>query len=132
MSTLSPQDDSVLAESNDQSSEKSAALLLPPSVRFLRIFGLIEGTSTLILFGIAMPLKYGWGMDMAVRIVGSVHGGLFMIYILLAFIVLLQQRWPWRLGMWMFIGSVLPFGPFVVDRKIPGWYRSHHANGASD
>ena len=44
----------------------------------LRLLGVVEGTSTLILFGIAMPLKYLAGMPMAVTVVGSIHGALFV------------------------------------------------------
>ena len=40
----------------------------------LRRLGFAEGVSTLVLFGIAMPLKYLADMPMAMRIVGSLHG----------------------------------------------------------
>ncbi|MCG8586614.1 MAG: DUF3817 domain-containing protein, partial [Pirellulales bacterium] len=40
----------------------------------LRLLSIVEGTSTLLLFGIAMPLKYIYEMPMAVRVVGSLHG----------------------------------------------------------
>ena len=98
---------------------------LPGLVSKLRVVGIIEGISTLALFGIAMPLKYIWGYDQAVSIVGGVHGGLFILYILWAFVVILKYGWPFKLGIIMFIGAVIPFGPFVVDRKIPAWYHSN-------
>ena len=47
-------------------------------LRKLRLLGVIEGLSTLVLFGIAMPMKYLGGMPMAVTVVGSIHGGLFI------------------------------------------------------
>ncbi|TVR47194.1 MAG: DUF3817 domain-containing protein [Planctomycetota bacterium] len=97
---------------------------LPAAVSGLRITGLIEGTSTLVLFGIAMPLKYLADMPMAVTIVGSVHGLLFVIYILWAWMVVARYRWPFLRFVTMAIGAVIPFGPFIVDRWIPGWYRS--------
>ena len=40
----------------------------------LRLVGIAEGISFLILLGIAMPLKYVWGQPLAVRIVGLIHG----------------------------------------------------------
>ncbi|MDC3378775.1 DUF3817 domain-containing protein, partial [Planctomycetota bacterium] len=43
----------------------------------LRLLGIIEGTSTLLLFGVAMPLKYLNDMPMAVTVAGSLHGVLF-------------------------------------------------------
>lgn len=48
----------------------------------LRTMGFIEGMSLLILLFIAMPLKYWAGLPLAVTIVGSVHGGLFILYLL--------------------------------------------------
>jgi integral membrane protein len=47
-------------------------------VPFLRRIALIEGWSFLILLGIAMPLKYLADMPLAVRLVGSLHGFLFL------------------------------------------------------
>ena len=45
----------------------------------LRLLSFTEGVSTLLLFGVAMPLKYLWDMPMAVRIVGMIHGALFSL-----------------------------------------------------
>ncbi|GIT29896.1 MAG: hypothetical protein Ct9H300mP1_19420 [Planctomycetaceae bacterium] len=44
----------------------------------LRQVSRIEGVSTLVLFGIAMPLKYFAGMPRGVTVVGSIHGALFV------------------------------------------------------
>jgi integral membrane protein len=48
----------------------------------LRLIGLLEGSSFLILLGIAMPLKYAAGMPLAVKYVGWAHGALFLLFIL--------------------------------------------------
>ena len=50
-----------------------------PVGRF-RIIAFWEGISYLLLLFVAMPLKYGGGIDMAVRIVGMAHGVLFLGY----------------------------------------------------
>ena len=49
-----------------------------PFLRKLRLLGHVEGVSTLLLFGVAMPLKYVYGMPLAVSIAGSLHGLLFV------------------------------------------------------
>jgi hypothetical protein len=49
----------------------------------LRIIGFVEGLSFLILLGIAMPLKYFFGLPETVRVVGMAHGLLFVLYVLL-------------------------------------------------
>ncbi|MCR9197301.1 MAG: DUF3817 domain-containing protein [Planctomycetaceae bacterium] len=82
----------------------------------VRRLGLIEGTSTLVLFGVAMPLKYLAGMPTAVRIVGSVHGFLFVALALL--LLLAVSKVPIsRAAAWLgVLAAIVPFGPFVYDR----------------
>lgn len=82
----------------------------------LRMLGMIEGTSTLVLFGIAMPLKYLAGMPLAVRIAGSLHGFLFLA--LVAMFLLGIRKIPISGGLAAagIVAAVFPFGPFVVDR----------------
>jgi integral membrane protein len=77
---------------------------------------MIEGISTLVLFGIAMPLKYFADMPMAVRIAGSIHGGLFIALVLMFLLGTRRIPIPRRLAAAGIVGAVFPFGPFVVDR----------------
>lgn len=82
----------------------------------VRRMGIIEGISTLILFGIGMPLKYLADMPMAVRVVGSVHGLLFVLLVVM--LMMAVSRIPISRGL-AFAGvlaAVVPFGPFVFDR----------------
>lgn len=78
----------------------------------------MEGISTLVLFGIAMPLKYLAGMPMAVTIIGSIHGVLFLA--LASMFVLGTRRIPISKGMAAagIVAAVVPFGPFVMDRRL--------------
>ena len=81
----------------------------------LRLMGIIEGTSTLVLFLIAMPLKYKANMPEAVSLVGSVHGLLFVV--LCVMFVLAIKKVPISI-MFCAIGilsAVIPFGPFILD-----------------
>ena len=82
----------------------------------LRLVGKIEGASTLILFGIAMPLKYLAGIPMAVTIAGSVHGFLFVALVTL--FIMGTKRIPIsrRLAAAGVAAAIFPFGPFIVDR----------------
>lgn len=78
----------------------------------------MEGVSTLVLFGIAMPLKYLAGLPAAVTLVGSIHGALFLA--LAAMFVLGTWKIPMAPSLAAVgIGAaVLPFGPFVMDRRL--------------
>ncbi len=59
----------------------------------LHRMGRIEGVSLLLLLGVAMPLKYLAGQPLAVTVVGSVHGALWVIYM-----VMLGRMWMNRTG----------------------------------
>jgi integral membrane protein len=86
----------------------------------LRMIGLAEGASYLILLLIAMPLKYFAGLPQAVQIVGSLHGGLFILFVLSVVEVTIRRPW-WSPKFWFFaaMAALLPLGTFVFD----GWVR---------
>lgn len=87
----------------------------------LRHIALVEGVSFLILLGIAMPLKYLAGMPMAVKIVGWVHGLLFVLFCFALLRVMMSTNWSFARGAMVFIASLLPFGPFLIDRRMREW-----------
>ena len=84
----------------------------------LRLLGLIEGASFLILLGVAMPLKYALGRPEAVRVVGWAHGLLFMLFLLALFHAASERGWPLRRVAAGFIAAVVPFGTFVFDARL--------------
>lgn len=90
-------------------------------VSFLRHVGLIEAISFLVLLGIAMPLKYALGMPLPVRIVGSVHGGLFVLFCFALWRVLMNTSWPLSRAALVFVASLVPFAPFIIDRRMRAW-----------
>ncbi|MGZ0173628.1 MAG: DUF3817 domain-containing protein [Planctomycetales bacterium] len=87
-----------------------------PFLSRLRLLSIVEGTSTLLLFGIAMPLKYFADMPMAVRIVGSLHGLLFVCLVIVFLLAIRRVPISKELAAAGIIAAVLPFGPFVFDR----------------
>jgi integral membrane protein len=90
-------------------------------VSTLRTLALIEGISFLILLFIAMPLKYMAGMPLAVRIVGMAHGILFVIFCCSLAHTWLVARWgPGRAAL-IFAASIIPFGPWLVDRRMKSY-----------
>lgn len=93
------------------------------AVSQLRILGLIEGVSYLALLGIAMPLKYFAGMPIAVKVTGWIHGVLFVGVCLCLLRVLMSTAWPFARAVVVFVAALLPFGPFVLDRRMKEWER---------
>jgi integral membrane protein len=87
-------------------------------VRALRQLALIEGISTLVLFGIAMPLKYFAGMPLAVRIVGSIHGALFTALVVMLLVAIRKVPISPTLAAAGILAAVIPGGPFLLDRHL--------------
>lgn len=84
----------------------------------LRLVGLAEGVSYLVLLGIAMPLKYLAGWPLAVRVVGLLHGILFVLFVLAVFEAVGSLRWSSRQVATALLASLLPFGTLVLDREL--------------
>lgn len=84
----------------------------------LRVIGLVEGCSFLLLLGVAMPLKYFAAMPVAVQYVGWLHGVLFMAYCLALLQAWIERQWSLVTAGGLFVAAVVPFGPFVADRKL--------------
>ncbi|BAB07037.1 DUF3817 domain-containing protein [Halalkalibacterium halodurans] len=89
------------------------------SVQRFRLIGYAEGISFILLLGIAMPLKYMFDIPLAVTIVGAIHGVLFIIYVLAIMFMHGSNQW-WKIShsLLALLASVLPFGPFILDKKI--------------
>ena len=83
----------------------------------LRIAALIEGVTCIALYLIAMPLKYGAGIESAVRIPGMSHGIFFIAYLLLLLPVFKQQKWSFSNLFICGIASIVPFMTFWADYK---------------
>jgi len=94
----------------------------------VRTVGFIEGTSALILFFIAMPLKYLSGMPdtgkSVVFWVGLVHGLLFISYATVTFIAWGKGCLTAKLVGLTAIASIVPLGPFALDRRLKTYEES--------
>src|SRR5688572_25686419 len=77
----------------------------------LRTVAKIEGVSFLVLLGIAMPLKYAAGIPEAVKIVGWIHGVLFVALCALIAGAMRRGNLPFKTAAMVFVASLLPFGP---------------------
>ena len=88
------------------------------NIKTLRWVGLLEGISFLLLIFIAMPMKYIWGNPILVKYVGMGHGVLFIAFLAVLFIVCEKQKWSIQIFILGLIASILPFGPFIFDKKI--------------
>ena len=99
--------------------------MLKTHIGRLRLVGMIEAVSYILLLGIAVPLKYlagkaetrAFGEDM-VSVVGMAHGVLFIAFGLVLLQVMNAHDWSIKKALRPFIATLIPFGPFVIDKEL--------------
>ena len=85
---------------------------------FFRVSGILETISTISLFFIAMPLKYIGGNEILVKIVGPIHGFLFILYCCLVLWEQRQGRMNMSLAIKGMLAAIPPGGPIWFERKL--------------
>ena len=83
----------------------------------LKKVAILEGISYL-LFAVTVPLKRIYDYHWPNKIVGMSHGILFILYILLVYINSKAEKWNWKTKAFLYLASVIPFGTFIVEKKI--------------
>ena len=83
-----------------------------------RLISLIEGLSYVVLVAIAMPLKYAAGDTTIVPLVGRIHGGLFILFVLALAAAASAQRWTRRQIATAFIAGLIPLGAFWLEHRL--------------
>jgi integral membrane protein len=84
---------------------------------WFRKIAFAEGVSFLVLLLVAMPLKYLAGYPLAVKITGSLHGILFIAFLVLLYLVRDAFNKDWKWTGKAFLASILPFGTIIMDRE---------------
>lgn len=93
--------------------------LLTSSIGRLRLLGLLEGISLLLLIGVAVPAKHLYGDPRLVKSIGPVHGLLFLLFIVNTLSVGIEQHWKFTTTTWkVLLACIIPFGTFYIDKKI--------------
>lgn len=92
--------------------------MLETSLGRLRAVALAEGVSYILLLAVAMPLKYLFDLPQAVRIVGMLHGVLFIALVGQLFQSQLTYRWKTSFSVKVFVASLIPLGAFWMDGKL--------------
>jgi len=82
-----------------------------------RIVALVEAVSYLVLLSAVFVKRVLHGGD-AVRVLGPIHGIAFLVYFVLVLMVREEQGWTGGQTLVVLIASALPFGGFVVNRRM--------------
>lgn len=92
----------------------------------LRLFTFLEGLSYLVLLCIAMPLKYGFGLPIAVKLAGGLHGVLFLGFVMNLYQAQSELRWPKRRGLGLLVASLVPGSLVWMDRELRRLAQDQH------
>ena len=83
-----------------------------------KVIAKVEGYSFLILLFIAMPMKYMMGIAIATKIVGMIHGGLFLWFLFALYEAASEHKWNFKFISLSFILSLVPFGTFYLGKRL--------------
>ncbi len=78
----------------------------------------MEGISYLVLLFIAMPLKYVFGIAVATKVMGSIHGFLFIAFMFLLAAAHDEYKFKMSFTIKLFIASLIPFGTNWSDKLL--------------
>ncbi len=88
------------------------------TLNLFRKVALVEAISYLLLLFVAMPFKYLMDMPLGVKYIGMAHGLLFVAYVVLLVMVWQERKWSFLKVVGLFVGSLLPFVPFYLEKKL--------------
>lgn len=88
------------------------------SIKTFKNVATIEGISFLILLFIAMPLKYMAGIPIATKIVGMIHGALFIWFLKAQWDAHKEYGFSFKFNILAFISSLIPFATFLLKKEL--------------
>ncbi|WP_249780003.1 DUF3817 domain-containing protein [Bradyrhizobium sp. dw_411] len=87
-------------------------------LRKMRLVSLVEGTTLLLIVGVAVPLKYLAGFPLATRLIGPVHGVAFVLYVWMLIQTVSMGGWSRAETARMVLAAFIPFGAFLNERAL--------------
>lgn len=97
--------------------KKSKKMTLNTLLGQLRILAVLEGISYLLLIPTVI-LKYVYHMGLPNKIVGSIHGLLFILYSVWVIYYAIKKKWNLMKTLLCLAASLFPFATFIVDQRI--------------
>lgn len=85
----------------------------------LRVLGFLEGLSLLFLLFVAVPMKYLGNNPSLTKLIGPVHGAIFVWFLLSTLSLGVEQQWKFKTTTWkIIVACFIPFGTFYIDYQI--------------
>jgi len=85
----------------------------------LRVLGFLEGLSLLFLLFVAVPMKYLGDNPSLTKLIGPIHGAIFVWFLLTTLSLGVEQQWKFKTTTWkIIVACFIPFGTFYIDYLI--------------
>ena len=85
----------------------------------LKLLGWLEGTSLLLLVGLGVPLKHFGHAPAFAKVMGPVHGILFLLFIFQTISAGIEQQWRFKQTTWkVLLACLIPFGTFYINARL--------------
>ncbi|MDB5159737.1 MAG: hypothetical protein JWR50_4444 [Mucilaginibacter sp.] len=102
-----------------------------PLLTAYRVLAYVTGVG-LILLCASCVAWYGFGVaQIAVAIVGTIHGWAFMAYAVVAFTLGNKMGWPIGRMAWVILAGTIPTCSFIVERKVMADIRAQAEDGSA-
>jgi integral membrane protein len=82
-----------------------------------RVLAYVVGVGLLALC-FAMVMNYGFDQPRYSKIVGPVHGFLYVVYLVVTVDLALKLRWPAKRTILILLAGMVPFVSFVAERRV--------------
>jgi integral membrane protein len=106
----------VVSDEENPAQAVSASGVRGALARF-RVMAYVVGVGLLALCA-AMVLAYGFDQHQFTKIVGPVHGFLYIVYFLATVDLALKSRWSGRGTILILLAAMVPFVSFVAERQV--------------
>jgi integral membrane protein len=103
--------------------------LKDPLIRY-RVMAWIVGVGLVILVFVGVPLQVWGNTPQVAAVVGTAHGFLYIVYLLVAFDLAVRRRWSIGKSLLVLGAGTVPFLSFVVERWVTRHDREQQAGKA--
>ena len=83
-----------------------------------RVMATVVGVLLVLLFVVAMPLKYLADVTEPVTVLGTAHGWLYALFFLSAVDLALRAKWSLKGSVLTLVAGTVPFLSFVAERNV--------------
>ncbi len=83
-----------------------------------RVMATVVGVLLILLFVVAVPLKYFAEMPTPVTVLGTAHGWLYALFFLSAVDLALRAKWSLKGSVVALVAGTIPFLSFAAERTV--------------